>query len=46
MGHRTSLTGFLEAFHSSLAQSAGELWLKLLGKIIAPKFWQARESKG
>jgi len=34
----TRLTGFIEAFHSSLAQSAGELWLKVLGKILAPKF--------
>jgi len=30
----TSLTGSFEAFHSSLAQSTGELWLKLLGKSL------------
>jgi len=27
------------AFYSSLAQSAGELWFKVLGKILAPKFF-------
>jgi len=42
----TSLTGFLEVFHSSLAQSTGKLCLNVLKKILASKFWQARESKG
>jgi len=41
-----SLTGYCEAFHSSLAQSVGELWLRVLGKILAPKFWLSQESKG
>jgi len=38
-------TGFLEAFQSSLAQPKGELWLKVLEKILALKFWLA-ELKG
>jgi len=41
----TRLTGSFEAFRGFLAQSAGELWLKALGKILAPKFWLARDLK-
>ena len=36
------------AFHSSLTQSAGELWFKVLGMILEvfpPKFWLARDWK-
>jgi len=41
----TNPTGFIEAFHSSPAQSAGELWLKVLGKNLAPKFCLTRDLK-
>ena len=34
----TSLTRSFKVFHSSLAKSAGKLWLKVLGKIIVPNF--------
>ena len=42
----TGLTRSFEAFSSSLAQSAGEVWLKRLGKIPAPKFWLIWNQKG
>jgi len=38
-----SLTGSFAAFQFSPAQSAGELWLKALGKILAPNYWLARD---
>ena len=40
------LTRSFEAFSSSLAQSAGELWLKKLGKIPALTFWRIWNQKG
>jgi len=42
----TRLTVSLEVFHSSLAQSAGELWLKVLGKILAKSLRQNFGSLG
>jgi len=41
-----SLTGSFEAFHSSLAQSPGELWLKAMGKILEKSLRQNFGSRG